>query len=163
MIIDIVKVFLPAVGAFVAGALLTPLLTNYLYSHKMWKHKAGKTALDGTEAKVFNELHKEKEANTPRMGGIVVWFSSAVVIIGIWIISKVLPGETTQKLDFLSRSQTWVPLATLILGALAGLVDDYLEVMGSRKEKGKGGLSLKKRLLIVSLISLACAWWFYAK
>lgn len=163
MIIDIVKVFLPAVGAFILGVLVTPVLTNFLYAHKMWKHKAGKTALDGTEAKIFNELHKEKEVNTPRMGGIIIWFSSATIIIGIWLFSKILPGDIILKLDFLSRNQTWVPLATLILGALIGLVDDYLEIKGSREEKGKGGLSLKKRLLIVSVIALACAWWFYVK
>lgn len=164
MIIDIVKVFLPAVGAFVLGILITPILTNYLYSHQMWKKKAGKTALDGTEAVIFNELHKEKEINTPRMGGIVIWFSSAAVIIGIWLIARFFPNEITTKLDFLSRNQTWVPLATLLLGAFAGLIDDYLEIKGSKKEGNKnGGLSLKKRLIIVSVIALLCAWWFYAK
>jgi phospho-N-acetylmuramoyl-pentapeptide-transferase len=164
MIIDIVKVFLPSVGAFTLGILMTPILTNFLYSHQMWKKRSGKTALDGTEAVIFNELHKEKEINTPRMGGIIIWFSSALTMIGIWTLSMIFPTETTIKLDFISRSQTWLPLATLILGALAGLVDDYLEIRGSEKEGYKnGGLSLKKRLVIVSIIALACAWWFYAK
>jgi len=164
MIIDIVKVFLPAVGAFVLGVLVTPILTNFLYSHKMWKKKAGKIALDGSEAKVFNELHKEKEVNTPRMGGIIIWFSAATITIGIWLISKFFPGETSIKLDFLSRSQTWIPLATLILGALAGLVDDYMEIKDPKDERAKrGGLSLKKRLLIVAVIAISCAWWFYVK
>jgi phospho-N-acetylmuramoyl-pentapeptide-transferase len=164
MIIDIVKVFLPAVGAFILGILITPLLTNFLYSHKMWKKKSGKTALDGTEAVIFNELHKEKEINTPRMGGIIIWFSSAAIIVGIWIVSKFFPGDITLKLDFLSRSQTWLPLATLILGALAGLVDDYLEIKSSENGNGKnGGLSLRIRLTIVSVIALACAIWFYIK
>jgi len=164
VIIDIVKVFLPAVGAFILGVLATPLLTNFLYSHKMWKKKSGKIALDGEEAVIFNGLHKEKEVNTPRMGGVIVWFSSATIIIGIWIISKILPGDITIKLDFLSRSQTWLPLATLLLGAWVGLIDDYLEIKGSKKEDYKnGGLSLKKRLIIVAVIALACAWWFYVK
>ncbi|MFA6269800.1 MAG: hypothetical protein WC657_01155 [Candidatus Paceibacterota bacterium] len=163
MIIDIVKIFLPAIAAFALGVLITPILTNYLYAHQMWKHKAGKTALDGTEAKIFNELHKEKEINTPRMGGIIIWFSSVGVMIFIWLLAYFFPSETTLKLDFVSRNQTWIPLATLLLGSLVGLIDDYLEIKGSRKEKGKGGLSLKKRLLIVSVIALACAFWFYIK
>jgi phospho-N-acetylmuramoyl-pentapeptide-transferase len=164
MIIDIVKVFLPAVGAFILGVLITPILTSYLYSHKMWKKKSGKVALDGTEATVFNELHKEKEVNTPRMGGIIIWFSSSVTIIGIWLVAKFFPGEITSKLDFLSRSQTWVPLGTLILGALAGLIDDYLEIKRSERTDGKnGGLSKTIRLTIVSVIALACALWFYIK
>lgn len=164
MIIDIVKVFLPAVGAFILGVLVTPILTNYLYSHKMWKKKSGKMALDGTEAVIFNELHKEKDINTPRMGGIIIWFSSAVIIIGIWLVSKFFPGDIIGKLDFLSRSQTWLPLATLVLGALAGLIDDYLEIKRSENINGKnGGLSLKIRLTIVSVIAIACALWFYVK
>lgn len=163
MIIDIVKVFLPSVGSFILGILITPFLTNYLYSHKMWKHKSGKIALDGTEAKVFNELHKEKEVNTPRMGGIIIWFSSCFVMIGISVLSILLPTEATIKLDFFSRSQTWLPMATLILGALVGLVDDYYEVKGSANGNENGGLPLKKRLIIVSIIALACAWWFYDK
>ena len=146
------------------GILVTPILTNFLYSHKMWKKKSGKIALDGTEATIFNELHKEKEVNTPRMGGIIIWFSSSAVIVGIWLVSQFFPGNLTTKLDFLSRSQTWVPLGTLILGALVGMIDDYLEIKGSQKDDYKNnGLSLKKRLLIVSVISLACALWFYIK
>ncbi len=164
MIIDIVKVFLPAVGAFILGILFTPLLTNFLYSHKMWKKRGGKTALDGTEAKIFNQLHKEKEVNTPRMGGIIIWFSVATIIIGIWLVSQFFPSEIMVKLDFLSRNQTWLPLATLIIGALAGLIDDYLEIRDPKTDKGKtGGLPLKKRLIIVSVIALAVAFWFYIK
>lgn len=163
MIEDIVKIFLPAISAFVLGVLCTPFLTDFLYKKKMWKHKAGKTALDGTEAKVFNELHKANEINTPRMGGVIIWFSTASVMLAFWAMSILLPNTISIKLDLISRSQTWIPLATLILGALAGLVDDYLEIMGSRKEKGKGGMPLKKRLIIVSIISLLCAIWFYSK
>lgn len=170
MIIDIVKVFLPAVGAFMVGILFTPFLTNYLYSHQMWKKKAGKTALDGKEATVFNSLHQEREVNTPRMGGIVIWFSSSFVILGIWTISIFFPSETTIKLDFLSRTQTWVPLATLIFGALIGLIDDLLEIRGSLNEGEKGGLpaqagglSLFVRLGAVGFIALLCGLWFYFK
>lgn len=164
MIIDIVKVFLPAVGAFILGVLVTPILTNFLYSHKMWKKRSGKVALDGTEAAVFNELHKEKEINTPRMGGIIIWFSSAFVIISIWLLSKSFSGEIMSKLDFLSRSQTWIPLGTLILGGLAGLIDDYLEIKRSERiDMKNGGLSVKTRLTIVSILALACAFWFYTK
>ena len=157
MIIDIVKVFLPAVGAFIIGIAITPILTNFLYSHQMWKKKAGKIAMDGSEARVFNELHKDKEINTPRMGGIIIWASSAITIVGIWILAQIFSGEILSKLDFLSRNQTWIPLSTLIFGALVGLIDDYLEI------KKSDGLSKTVRLTLVSIIALACALWFYTK
>jgi len=162
MIIDIVKVFLPAMCAFVIGIGITPILTNYLYKNEMWKKKAGKIALDGSEATIRNQLHKDRDIGTPSMGGIVVWGSAAVTIIGIWVISIILPIETTLKLDFLSRNQTWLPLGTLILGALVGLIDDLLDIKKSR-EGQSGGLSIYKRLFAVGLAALFCAWWFYEK
>ena len=163
MIIDIVKVFLPAILTFLFGLLFTPFLTDFLYKNKMWKHKGGKTSLDGSEATLFNSLHKEKGVNTPRMGGIIIWFSTGFTMFLIWTIAIFFPNETTTKLDIISRNQTWLPLATLIFGALIGLIDDYLEIIRSKKETGKGGLSLKNRLLVVSTICLACAFWFYYK
>ncbi len=162
MIIDIVKVFLPSIVAFAIGIFFTPFLTNFLYKHKMWKKKAGKIAPDGRETPIFNELHKDKEVGTPKMGGVVIWFSAFVTIVGIWILAKLFPGEIIAKIDFLSRNQTWIPLFTLIAGSLVGLIDDFMEIKGSRDHIA-GGLSLKKRLLIVGFIALLCSLWFYFK
>lgn len=145
------------------GILFTPFLTDFLYSHKMWKKKPGKTALDGAEAAVFNELHKETQVNTPRMGGIVVWGSTFVTVSIIWLLAQFVGGETLVNLDFLSRNQTWIPLATLMLGAFVGLVDDYLVTRPSENNFEAGGISLKKRLGVVALIALLCALWFYFK
>jgi phospho-N-acetylmuramoyl-pentapeptide-transferase len=49
-----------------------------------------------------------------------------------------------------------------VAGGLVGLIDDLMEIKGSR-DYAAGGLSLIKRLLIVSFIALICAWWFYTK
>src|SRR3989338_5047074 len=139
MIIDIVKIFLPAVTAFVVGILITPPLTDFLYRHKMWKKKSGKVDMSGNDTPIFNQLHRETQVNTPRMGGLVVWGSTLVTVVGIWLLAKFLGSETFINLDFLSRSQTWVPLAALLLGALVGLVDDYLvtrPVEGAYEAKG---------------------------
>jgi len=162
MIIDIVKLFIPSTIAFVIGILITPLLTNFLYSHKMWKKKAGKIALDGKVAVIFSELHKEKEVGTPRMGGIVVWLSTLLTAILLFSLNQLFGGELFSKLDFLSRNQTWIPLAALLTGSLVGLIDDYLEIKGGGSYFA-GGLSLKKRLIVVATISLLCALWFYLK
>ncbi|MDQ3077102.1 MAG: hypothetical protein M3Q63_03585 [bacterium] len=162
MIIDLVKLFIPGTAAFAIGMLLTPLLTHYLYKHQMWKKKAGKIAPDGRETPIFNELHKEKEVGTPKMGGIVIWLSVLITIVGFWVFSRIFPIFAFQKFDFLSRSQTFIPLFTLIFGAIVGLYDDYLDIKGSRDHIA-GGLSLKKRLFTVGLIGFACACWFYFK
>jgi phospho-N-acetylmuramoyl-pentapeptide-transferase len=64
-------------------------------------------------------------------------------------------------LNFLSRGQTLLPLGALVASALVGLGDDLLGVfkIGS---KG-GGLKVRHRLLIYTIIAGFGAWWFYWK
>jgi phospho-N-acetylmuramoyl-pentapeptide-transferase len=162
MIIDIVKVFIPSTLSFFVGIALSFVLSHYLYKYRMWKKKAGKVAPDGKETPLFNELHKEKEVGTPKMGGIVIWLSIFLTTVGIWLVSQLVSTDFTDKLDFLSRNQTWIPLLTLMLGAFVGLIDDAYEVKGGGDHIA-GGLSLRKRLVIVGFIGLLCALWFYFK
>lgn len=128
----------------------------------MWKKSGGKnTALMGYEATEFNKLHKENEGKVPRMGGIIIWLSTLIVTSLLWVTAWFLP-ESFGGLDYITRSQTWIPFATLIVGALVGLLDDWLEIKGSLDNKA-GGLSLRKRLLFVAIIGAGVSWWFYEK
>ncbi len=161
MILDVVKVILPAALTFLVGILITPAITNFLYKNKMWKKTAGKVDTVGTEAPVFNKFHKDDEAKTPRMGGIVIWLSVFIVLSIIWIFSRIFPFQILYKLEFLSRNQTWIPLAAMFIGAVIGLIDDWFEIKGFG---GKiGGISSKKRLLIVSTVAFFVAFWFFTK
>ena len=128
----------------------------------MWKKKSGKMAVDGRETPIFNALHKEREVGTPRMGGIVVWMSAFLTIFIIWFLSKVFPIPIIEKLDFLSRDQTWIPLFTLLAGGFVGMIDDIFEIKGAGNHFA-GGLSLSKRLLVVAVIGILCALWFFFK
>lgn len=161
-IIDVAKVFVPSAIAFFIGVAITPLLTHYLYKHKMWKKKAGKKAIGGGGTPIFDRLHKNKEVGTPKMGGIIIWASVLLSIFAVWSLAKIFPSEITRKLDFLSRSQTWLPLFTLVVGSLIGLIDDALEIRGLG-DYFAGGLSLKKRLFVVVGIGAIGAWWFFVK
>lgn len=160
MVIDLFKIFLPAIAAFWIGIAITPVLTHYLYKNRAWKKKAGKIALDGTQAVEFGKLRDEQETKTPRMGGIVIWASVAITTGGLWLLAQLFPNEITSKLDFLSRNQTWVPLFTLLAGSFVGLLNDVLDVVDTTGEKG---IPLKIRLTFVVLISLFIGWWFYDK
>jgi phospho-N-acetylmuramoyl-pentapeptide-transferase len=159
-ILDIVKVMLPAAVAFMVGILITPIVTHFLYKYKVWKQSGteGKVAMDGTEASEFNKLHADLETKTPRMGGIVVWGSAIITILLMAILAKIVPTAETLKLDFLSRDQTWIPMMTLVLGALVGFINDVLDVRGSGK-----GLSLRRRIVFVLSMSAFVGWWFYYK
>jgi phospho-N-acetylmuramoyl-pentapeptide-transferase len=158
---DIVKIFIPTTLAFVIGILITPILSNFLYKNKMWKKKSVVVATDGGIATITQGLHNDEEKRTPRMGGIVIWGSAIITIILLWL-GSIIDGPVLQKLNFLSRNQTWLPIFTMIIGAMVGLVDDYMSVTENYDQKA-GGLSSKKRLLAVFIISLIGAWWFYTK
>jgi phospho-N-acetylmuramoyl-pentapeptide-transferase len=153
---DIMRLFIPATIAFVIGVGITPIVTHFLYKYKMWKPKAGKMGLDGKPAQVFNSLHHDKEVGTPRFGGIIVWGSVVLTALLLQILWLLFP-DAFEQLAFISRNQTWVPLATLLAGALVGLLDDWYEV------RGRQGIALRYRLIAVAIIAALSAWWFYDK
>jgi len=157
MLSDVIRVLIPATISFVIGILSTPLLTHYLYAYKAWKKTPGKKALDGTTAQEFNRLHSGHEVRAPRMGGIVIWGSVTLTVLGIALIGRITPSIVS-SFDFLSRTGTWVPLATLLIGSLCGLLDDLLVI-----RPGGNGLALRWRLLVVVLLSSGVGWWFWAK
>lgn len=161
MLSDTVRILIPAAGAFLIGMAITPLLTHYLYAYKAWKKKPGKNGLDGQVAHEFNRIHEANEVRAPRMGGIVVWGSVSLTILGIASLAALAPTPLTEGLNFLSRSQTWVPLAAMLIGAFWGLVDDLL-VIRPHPTKGEG-LPLYVRLIVVVLLSFAVGMWFYDK
>ena len=155
----LLKIFAPTAIAFIVGLMITPFVTNWLYKKQMWKKKAGKGAgYGGGATPIFDQLHKEKDTNTPRMGGVVIW-ASVFITIGITSLVAWLGYE---KFSFLSRSQTWLPLMALAIGAVVGFVDDYLVVSGGGKHFA-GGLPLSQRIFIVGATALFSAWWFYEK
>ncbi len=161
--LSIVKIFAPWVISFLIGLALSPILIHYLYKYKMWKKKPGKEkGLGGGGTPIFNKLHKEKDTGTPRMGGVIIWMSVILTIFIFWLISRVFPSDFTQKMDFMSRGQTWLPLFTLIAGSIVGLIDDLLVITGKGKYMA-GGLSLKIRILMVLGIALVSASWFFFK
>ncbi len=151
------RVLTPFVLTFCIGIALAPVLTGFLYKYKVWKKKGGKQAIDGTVAEEFTRLHGERETHTPRMGGILIW-GSVLVVGALTTLLALLSRENFWSIDFIDRSQTWLPLAGLLIGGAIGFVDDLLEVT-----RNKGGLALRWRLLIVGTLGLFSGWWFYEK
>lgn len=149
-------ILIPAVTAFILGMALTPLVTHYLYKHEVWKKSGGKVAMGGREAVEFNRLKGGQETKTPRMGGIVIWGSVLVTLLLFFVLSRLLPGTWLADFDFLSRSQTLIPVAMLLVGAAVGFLNDYYDVT-----RGGDGLRLKARLGIITVIAGGLGWWFY--
>lgn len=163
MELTIIKVFLPTALAFAIGIALTPLITHYLYTYKAWKPKSGKgMGYGGGGTPLFDKIHATTDTNTPRMGGIVIWGSVFLTVLLMYVMQLALPDSIFGTLNFLSRSQTWLPLMALLVGAAVGLLDDLLVIKGTGKHFA-GGLPLSQRLIVVGATALFSAWWFYEK
>ncbi len=160
--ISIIKIFIAAVSASMLAVFLTPFLTHFLYKYKLWRKEARTKTITGEEATVFHGLHKEREVNTPRFGGILIVGATIIITFLFWILSQIFDNPFIQKLNFLSRNQTWLPLFTLITASFLGLFDDILQVIGKGKYVA-GGIRFTRRLVVVILIGLIGALWFYFK
>jgi phospho-N-acetylmuramoyl-pentapeptide-transferase len=152
----LIKIFSLATISFVVAMILTPVLTNFLYKHKLGK----KIRADGSTP-IYSKLH-EKKNGIPTMGGILIWFTALFLAVLFWFLDRMLGWEFFHNLNFLTRQQTLLPLGVLGATALLGLLDDYLGVKGVGGGKG-GGLRVRHRLLSYLLVALVGAYWFYFK
>lgn len=147
MILDtdsLLIVFYFTTGSFVLSMLVSPLVTDYLYSRKFWK-KSREVATSGEKANVYHKLHEHKHhQNIPTMAGIFIW-----LVVGLM----------TLMFNF-SRSETYLPLFTIIVFGLLGLVDDIINVRGNTKY---AGLKLSWKLFWLIILSTLGALWFYFK
>jgi phospho-N-acetylmuramoyl-pentapeptide-transferase len=161
MLLDLVKIFVPTAVAFFLGLFLTPLATNFFFKYKMWKRYSRNGEIKVAE---FQKIHNEKEElNTPRIGGIIIWISVLLTTIVFYLFSIIFPGDTSEKMNFLSRNQTLVPLFTLLMGAFIGLWDDLIQIYGSGRFAHDDKSWRKWKALMVGVVALIIGMWFYYK
>lgn len=154
----LINILIPAILTFIIGIFITPIVTHFLFKYKVWKKTGGKIAMNGTVAEVFNSLKGDTETHTPRMGGIVIWGSSLLTLSGLYLLAYILPDTHFAQLDFLNRSQTAIPTASLIVGAALGFLNDFYDVTHRTD-----GLRLRTRLIIITVLAGVLGWWFYEK
>lgn len=153
---QIIKILFFFTFSFILAYLFTPLLSHYLY-----KYKLGKKIRNTGSTPIFSELHAHKEG-TPTMGGILIWGTVVILIAVFSLAATFLPWPILLELNFLSRAETFLPLGALVVTALIGLIDDWLDVRG-KGALGGGGLLLRHRLLIYTVIAIVGSLWFYYK
>lgn len=154
----LLNVLIPALISFSIGIGITPLVTHFLYKHRVWKKQGGKVALNGLAATEFNRLKGTEETKTPRMGGIIIWGSVLLTLAGTSLSAILFPDTFFVDLNFLSRSQTLIPAASLLVGALIGFLNDFYDI----SHEGKG-LRLSVRLGLITFLAAVLGWWFHFK
>lgn len=153
---QIIRILFFSALSFIFAILSAPLLTHFLY-----KYKLGKKIRNSGTTPIFSKLHAHK-AGTPTMGGVLIWGTVLILILFFYFLMQLFPGDVFYYFNFLSRAETLLPLGALIATAIIGLFDDWLDVTG-RGMFGGGGLKLRHRLLIYTLIAIFGALWFYFK
>jgi len=153
---EIIKVLTLATIGFSLSMLLTPAWTHFLYKYKLVKN-----VRNDNSTPIFSQLHKDK-SGTPTMGGVLIWMTVLILAMAFWLIHIIWPDSFLAGFDFLTREETYLPLGALVASAIVGLVDDWFNI--NRQGGGKGGgLTVKHRLFIYTLIALFGAGWFYFK
>ena len=147
----IIKIFILTTISFFVAMIATPMLTHYLY-----KYKLGKNIRNTGATPIFSRLHAKKQG-TPTMGGIIIWATTLLVALVFYYINIFFPDSSFADLNFLTRSQTLLPLGVFIASALIGLLDDIMDVWKS------GGIRFRYKFFIYSVIAVVGAWWFYYK
>lgn len=149
-IFNIVRVFVVGTMAFFVNLILTFFWTKILYKY----FKPGKE-IEKPNAPVFNSMHKKKEG-TPTMGGLPIWITVSGLTLFFFLLSYFVDGFWS-RVNFLSRSQTLLPLGFLIFAGLVGVADDALGIFK------RGGMKMGRRLLFYMVVATVGAWWFYVK
>lgn len=164
MIMNVVKVLLTGLLAFLLAFILTPIWTHFLYKYKFGIRIKEKD-VDGGALTYVSSLHAWK-AGTPTMGGVIIWVTVLLLIFASEYLFPMIAEWTNTnfiaRLDFLKRSQTWLPLFTLVMAGGLGLMDDYMSVRGKGGNKG-GGMRFLFRFWYLFAIAGLGAWWFYSK
>ncbi len=161
--INIVKVLIPWLVSFFSGLLITPIVLVQLYKYRAWRRDVNsKEAINDEDGKIAEIINKnDKDLKTPRMGGLVIVFSVLFTVALFWLVSFGIIGNPSGKLDILSRSETWLPMAAFVAGAFMGLFDDLFTIRNTGKFKK--GLPLKYRLVFVAAFATFAGWWFQVK
>jgi phospho-N-acetylmuramoyl-pentapeptide-transferase len=153
LILETIRILVLTTISFIVALIITPLWFNFLKKHNFGKHMR-----ESENAPVFHELHKKKEG-TPNSGGVIVWGTVLLLAAFFGIMGRFFDGAW-RYLSFISRAETYLPIAALLVSALLGLLDDYLGVLRLGGGAG-GGLQVRYKSIVYLAVAAIGAWWFY--
>lgn len=146
---EAIRVLLMSGLAFFVALILTPLVIRALRTYRIGKNIRS----------YLTPLHGGK-AGTPTMGGIVIWGTVLGLAAVLWIIGNMLGGYW-ENLNFIDRGETYLPIAAMLIAGIIGFIDDIFGVL--KIGTNGGGLHVRHKLIIYTIIAAVGAWWFYVK
>ncbi|MDD5099023.1 MAG: phospho-N-acetylmuramoyl-pentapeptide-transferase [Candidatus Colwellbacteria bacterium] len=153
MVIAAIKILTVSILSFLIAIGLTPIVMKLLKRFGIKKQ-----IRDSESAPIMSALHAKK-SGIPTMGGIIIWGAVIIIAVVMAILASLFDGNF-EKLSFISRPETYLPLAAMIIAAVIGLADDILGVL--RIGPKGGGLPVKHKLIVYAILAALGAWWFYA-
>jgi phospho-N-acetylmuramoyl-pentapeptide-transferase len=161
----LIQVFLPSLFAFIVGILISFPIIKWLKQNQIWKKKNVSLSTDGHSTPLSASIHNDEEKKLLRMGGSIMLFSTLITAFVFWIPTQFSFDDIWETLDFVSRSQTWIPLFVFFVGGILGAIDDLLvvEYIKSKSLAKGGGLSLRKRFMIIIPVVIFISWWLVYK
>lgn len=148
-----------AVAVFL-GFGIAPSFKRLSYKYKLWRQN---NRIQNTANVDFHNIHNDEETKIPRIGGALVVAITVFSILILFILSRFTNIEAFKSLDFLSRSQTLLPLGAFIFAAFIGFFDDAIQIWG----KGYWATDPIKLRIIKSIsiifLGLLLGLWFYIK
>lgn len=153
IISETVRVLVLTAISFILALVITPI-----WFHVLKKYRFGKHLREEKEAPVFHEFHKNKEG-VPTAAGVIIW-GTVLILAAFFGIMGIFFDGTWHYFNFISRSETYLPLAALVIAAILGFIDDWFGVLRIGGASG-GGLKVKYKSIVYILLALIGAWWFY--
>ncbi len=146
--LNLTKVFILGLLSFLISLFLVPIYLKIAFRFNLTDKPYRK------DAPIATEVLKEK-AGTPTMAGVIIWLPPIVLAFLLLFFKNF--HEFFDFLNFVSRRETYLPLAGLFLGGFFGLIDDLL------RQYNLYGFRRRDTVLIYLTISLLFAWWFVSK
>ncbi len=157
---QITSLLASGVIAVFLGFIFAPIFIRFIYKNKLWRQN--NRALNTTNEH-FHNIHTDEETKIPRIGGGLVIFITVVSILILFVLAKFTNISAFKTLDFLSRSQTLLPLGAFIFAGAIGFLDDAIQIWG----KGYWSTDPIKLRIIKSIsiifLGLLLGLWFYLK
>lgn len=155
MITEGIRIISVSALAFLAALIATPLWLRIL---EAWGF--GKSIRPSAETPVFSQLH-QKKAGTLNGGGVIIWGTVVVVACLLWVLGGIF-GSVFSYLSFVSRAETYLPLAAIVLAGTLGFLDDWFNARKKGGARG-GGLTVRHKVVLYTILAALGAWWFYVR